>query len=66
MERGNRKYHRPLYQNIILTLSDGSVHVFTGKAFTVEGETRTIKDTKFTVPKPLPEGCAFESADVEK
>jgi len=42
------------YQTVVITLSDGSVHQFTGKAFTKRGDTRTITDVKFTAPKKLP------------
>jgi len=49
-----------LYQNVIITLSDGSVHIFTGKAFSRFGEERRITSIKFTEPKPLPPGYEFE------
>jgi hypothetical protein len=55
----DKKIH-DLYQNCILTLSDGSTAVFTGKAVFFEGEKRKITDTKFTDPKELPEGYYFE------
>ena len=48
------------YQSVIITLSDESTHVFTGRAFTNEGEKRKITDILFTEPKPMPDGCKFE------
>jgi hypothetical protein len=42
------------YQTVVITLSDGSVHQFTGKAFTKRGDTRTVVDIKFTDPAKLP------------
>ena len=52
----------PMYQNVIITLSDGMVCVFTGKAFVTnpDKERRRIRNIQFTVPKPLPVGYAFE------
>ena len=52
----------PMYQNVIITLSDGTRCTFTGKAFVVNPmkEKRSIKNIEFTTPKPLPEGYAFE------
>ena len=52
----------PMYQNVIITLSDGTSCTFTGKAFVVNPakEKRLIKNILFTVPKPLPDGYAFE------
>lgn len=48
------------YQDIIITLSDGSKHVFTGKACCCDvGDTRRIIDIKFTLPKELPEGVVL-------
>ena len=49
------------YQNCVVTLSDGNDYVFTGKAVVFEGETRTVKDIQFTIPKPLPSDCHFST-----
>jgi hypothetical protein len=51
----------PLYQNVIITLSDGTTCVFTGKAFVTntDEEKRSIKGIQFTKPAPLPVGYAF-------
>jgi hypothetical protein len=56
-----------MYQNIIITLSDGTICTFTGKAFVPnpEKETRSIKNIQFTIPKPLPVGYAFELMEVQ-
>ena len=52
----------PMYQNVIITLSDDITCVFTGKSFVTnpDKEIRFIKNVQFTIPKPLPEGYAFE------
>jgi len=50
------------YQNVIITLSDGSEHIFTGKEFAKPGDKRIIRSIKFTEPKELPTGYAFELA----
>jgi hypothetical protein len=55
------KMQESMYQNALITLSDGSVHIFTGKAFSSgKGEVRRITNVQFTIPKPLPFGYAFE------
>jgi hypothetical protein len=58
----DNKSSGPMYQNVIITLSDGTVCMFTGNAFVTnpDAETRRIRNIQFTVPKPLPEGYAFE------
>ena len=63
-----KKIPIPMYQNVIITLSDGTVCTFTGKAFVVnpDMEIRSIKNIEFTNPKPLPEGYAFELMEVKK
>ena len=48
------------YQNVVLTLDDGSVAIFSGKAICFPGETRRIKNIEFTEPKDLPENYSFE------
>jgi len=52
----------PMYQNVIITLSDGATCVFTGKAFVTnpDKEKRSVKGIVFTQPAPLPVGYAFE------
>jgi hypothetical protein len=57
-----KKIPIPMYQNVIITLSDGTQCTFTGRAFVVnpDKETRSIRNIEFTTPKPLPEGYAFE------
>ena len=61
---GRRKKGMPKeefrYQNVIITLSDGSRHTFTGKAICEEGETRRISKVEFSLPKPLPVGYTLE------
>jgi hypothetical protein len=42
------------YQTVVITLSDGSVHQFTGKVATKRGDTRTVTDIRFTDPAKLP------------
>jgi len=48
-------------QSVILTLSDGTKAVFTGKAVCPKGETRTIVDIKFTEPVDLPDNYEWGS-----
>jgi len=48
------------FQNVVLTLSDDSVHVFTGHVMAYPGDTRTISSVELTLPQDLPEGVAFE------
>jgi hypothetical protein len=57
-----------MYQNVLITLDDGSVHTFSGRAFSSgKNEKREIKKIQFTLPKPLPFGLAFEeTGDEEK
>jgi hypothetical protein len=57
---------KQMYQNVIIVLSDDSIHTFTGKAFMSNNETRRIKDIKFTRPKELPFGFTFEETDSNK
>ncbi len=48
------------FQSLIVTLSDGSKGVFTGKVLTTSiSDKRTIVDIKFTEPKPMPKGVQF-------
>jgi hypothetical protein len=57
---GKKEIEVEKYQNCIITLSDGSVHVFTGKAFSKNGnEHRTIFKIEFSLPKPLDPGLKF-------
>jgi hypothetical protein len=57
----------PMYQNIIIALSDGTICTFTGKAFVAnpDKEKRLIKNIQFTTPKPLPSGYAFDLMEVD-
>lgn len=48
------------YQNVLITLSDGSEGVFTGKVIAEPGDKRKIVKVEFTEPKQLPEGYTFE------
>jgi len=48
------------YQTCILTLSDGEIITFTGKAVLLEGETRKVTDINFTAPLQLPKDCTLE------
>jgi len=51
---------KEMYQNVVITLSDGTTHVFTGKAcIQNEKDSRRISDIQFTKPKPMPEGYSF-------
>lgn len=51
-----------MWQSVIITLSDGSEHHFTGPAVFYPGEKRLIKAEliRFTTPRRLPRGCYFE------
>jgi len=44
-------------QNVVITLDDNSVHVFTGVAFTKKQEMRRITDIKFSHPFDLADDC---------
>ena len=48
------------FQNVVLTLSDDSVHVFTGHVMAYPGDTRSIRSVELTLPQDMPEGMAFE------
>lgn len=54
------------FQNIVIELSDGSIQTFSGKAFTVKNDKRTIKSIKFSEPIDLPENMTWESMDLNK
>lgn len=49
------------YQSIVFELTDGSLHRFTGKAFTKQKENRRIifESIRFTKPKKLPTDCKW-------
>jgi predicted RNA-binding Zn-ribbon protein involved in translation (DUF1610 family) len=49
-----------MYQDVVITLSDGTVAVYTGKAVCFSGETRFIDKIQFTEPKALPPDHYFE------
>lgn len=49
-------------QTIILTLSDGSKHSFTGPAAIFEGGPEVILPIVATEPKDMPTGCRWEHA----
>ena len=52
-------------QSIIFELTDGSIHCFTGRAFTKKNEDRRIvfDSIKFTEPKKLPIDCKWSEHD---
>ncbi len=54
-EKDNRR------QTVLITLSDGSVHGFTGPAFSEKGDKRQITRIEFTEPANLPDGCFWET-----
>jgi len=55
-----------MYQSVVITLSDGTVHHFTGPAIFKEGEERKIRNIEFTLPKELPDDVHFEKLANEK
>lgn len=56
-----------MYQNCIVTLSDGRKLTFIGPAQAFDRDKGiAIVDIAFTNPKPLPENCYFETLDNEK
>jgi len=60
----NNQKKPQMMQSVIITLSDGRIVNFTGKAVVdAEPEVR-IRDIKFTLPEPLPEGCDFASLPI--
>ena len=48
------------YQRVLITLSDGSVIVYTGAVQVIQPETRTIVNIVFTDPEELPEDTYLE------
>jgi hypothetical protein len=58
---------KKMYQNCIVTLSDGRKLTFIGPAQAFDRDKGiAIVDIAFTNPKPLPENCYFETLDNEK
>jgi hypothetical protein len=53
-------------QSVVITLDDGTMGTFTGRAITRKVEQRRIRDIKFTEPRKLPEGCEFGEIDLNK
>jgi len=49
-----------MYQSVVITLNDGTIHCFTGPAIFKEGEERKIRNIEFTLPKELPSDTHFE------
>lgn len=49
-----------MFQCVSVTLTDGRVFSFTGKAFCREDDILYIEKIEFTQPEPIPEGCSFE------
>lgn len=47
------------YQEVIITLDDGTKLSYTGEANLYPGDTRSVRNIQFTEPRPLPEGCSF-------
>lgn len=50
-------------QVVAITLSDGEIITFSGKAKVYPGDTRSIVDTIFSKPKPLPDGVEWEAIE---
>ncbi len=55
------KIEREQIQTVWITFSDGQRACFSGRAVAFPGDTRTIRDISFTEPKPLPDGCKFDT-----
>ena len=53
------------YQSVIITLSDGSKHIFTGPVVLNPGDPRSIKQVRFTMPKKLMEGYEPKKMEAE-
>ena len=53
------------YQSVIITLSDGSKHIFTGPVVLKPGDPRSIKQVRFTMPKKLMEGYELKKMETE-
>lgn len=53
------------YQSVIITLSDGSKHIFTGPVVLKPGDPRYIKRVKVTPPRKLMEGYEFKKMEAE-
>jgi len=48
-------------QSVILTFSDGTTAIFTGKVVCLPNEQKILKDIKFTMPRDLPDDCYLRS-----
>lgn len=53
------------YQSVIITLSDGSKHIFTGPVVLKPGDPRSIKQVMLTPPRKLMEGYEFKKMEAE-
>ena len=56
-----------MMQSVILTFSDGTKAIFSGRAIVYPGQCANLMVTaiKFTVPVPLPARCEFEAVDID-
>ena len=52
-----------MYQSVWITFSDGTKAGYLGKAATMPGDNRTIRNIEFTEPKPMPDKYKFTPLD---
>ena len=57
------KTETEMYQSVWITFSDGTKAGYLGKAATMPGDNRTIRNIEFTEPKPMPDKYKFTPLD---
>ena len=48
-------------QSVLISFTDGTAAIFSGKAVLWPDEQKILKDIKFTMPRDLPEDCYLRS-----
>ena len=51
-------------QSVLISFTDGTAAIFSGKAVLWPDEQKILKDIKFTMPRDLPDDCSFGSIDL--
>lgn len=49
-----------MIQSVTITFSDGEKAIFTGRATVFPGQSKTVADMSFSIPKPMPPDCVWE------
>lgn len=58
-DKKSKKNLDNMFQSVSVTLTDGRIFSFTGKAFCQEDDILYIEKIEFTQPEPIPDGCSF-------